>query len=110
MVGPVVDVLNIEVMPAFAGAWRGRKDYLADGKVVAWADWVFQIRMTGREALQFVNGPPARITGPSTFAFGENLSSPPDFARSCTRRRAARALPGGLPDDSSAFRRAKARR
>jgi hypothetical protein len=77
MVGPVVDVLNIEVMPAFAGAWRGRKDYLADdGKVVAWADWVFQIRMTGREALKFVNGPPARITGPSTFAVSSFVYPP----------------------------------
>ncbi len=49
MVGPIVDVVSIEVVPAFAGAWRGRKSYLTtDGQLMGSAEgWPFAIRMTG---------------------------------------------------------------
>ena len=68
MVGPIVDVVSIEVVPGFAGAWRGTKTYLtADGHVAASAGgWPFVIRMTGRDELRFVNGPAAKIAGDGT--------------------------------------------
>jgi len=67
MVGPVVDVISIQAVPGFEGAWRGTKSYLAtEGTVVATApNWVFQIRMLAPDSVRFVNGPGARITSPS---------------------------------------------
>ena len=80
MVGPVVDVVSIQVVPGFAGAWKGTKSYLAaDGTVAAWApDWPFQIRMTSPNTLQFVNGPAAKITSPSSIVVS-GFTFPPSY-------------------------------
>jgi len=80
MVGPIVDVVSIEVVPAFAGAWRGRKSYLTtDGQLMGSAEgWPFAIRMTGRNELQFVNGPAAKITDTTTFVVSQ-YTYPPSY-------------------------------
>lgn len=80
MVGPIVDVVAIQVVPGFAGAWRGTKTYLtADGQVLGSSDgWPFAIHMKGRDQLQFVNGPAAKITGNSTFLVSR-YTYPPSY-------------------------------
>jgi hypothetical protein len=80
MVGPIVDIVRIDVVPGFAGAWKGTKTYLTDaGQVLASAPgWPFVIQMTSRDELRFVNGPAARITGDATFAVS-SYTYPPSY-------------------------------
>jgi hypothetical protein len=80
MVGPIVDVVSMQVVPGFAGAWRGTKTYLtSDGAVEASAPgWVFEMRMIAPDALQFVNGPAAYVTGSSTFSVS-GYTYPPSY-------------------------------
>jgi len=80
MVGPIVDVVSIEIVPAFAGAWRGKKSYLTtDGQVMGFGDgWAFAMRMTGLDKLEFVNGPAAKITDNTSFVVSQ-YTYPPSY-------------------------------
>ena len=68
IVGTIVEVVSIEIVPGFAGAWRGTKTYLScDGQVMGSTDgWPIEIRMTGRDQFQFVNGPAAKMAPDGT--------------------------------------------